>query len=334
MHVTAEALDASSASAEHSVPRRRRFAGRPVVTIVRRRITGSLVTLFVAAVAVFLLMRSVPGDSARVIAGFGADPAEIERVRHSLHLDRSLPVQLRLYFADLLTGDLGTSTQSGRTVRAEILSRFPNTVELASGAMAAGLVIGVPLGVVSAWKRRTWVDATLTVLTLVGMSIPVYVLALLLISVFAVTLGIFPVAGSAGWQSLVLPVACLAVWCVAVTTRITRSAVLETLQQDYVRTATAKGLAPGAMLRRYALRNALVPILTVAGLQFGMLLGGTVLIESIFAWPGIGRLLIDGVQARDIPLVQGIVLTYTFAFVVVNAVVDVAYVCIDPRISS
>ncbi|MBA2644461.1 MAG: ABC transporter permease [Solirubrobacterales bacterium] len=278
------------------------------------------------------MLRVLPGDPARIIAGLNASEETVERIRQQLGLDESLLSQYGSFLAGLLQGDLGTSARTSRPVTFEILGRLPATLTLAAVATVVGSVFGIFAGVVAAVKRNTLVDHAISSIAMMGVSMPVYWLGLLLILLFAVTLGWLPAAGAGEPLSIVLPAITLAAFSTALVSRMTRASMLEVMGQDFVRTARAKGAPPRVVILRHGLRNAFIPILTVISLQFGALLGGAVLTETVFGWPGIGRLLVDSIFARDFPVVQGIVLVYAALFILVNVVVDVLYVVIDPRI--
>jgi peptide/nickel transport system permease protein len=297
-----------------------------------KRFIASAVTLLGVATLVFGMTRLLPGDPARVVAGVFADEAEVARIRGRMGLDRPLHEQYGLFLARLARGDLGTSVRTSEPVLREVRARLPATLLLAALASAVAAVIGVLAGVLAAARPHSLLDYLFSVVTLFGVSMPVYWLGILLIILFAVHLNWLPAAGADEPSSAILPAFTLAAFSVALITRMTRASMLEVLGQDYVRTARAKGVAERDVVSRHALRNAFVPILTTIGLQFGALLGGAVLTESVFAWPGIGLLLIDSIFARDFPVVQGIVLLFSLLFIATNLVVDLLYAVIDPRI--
>jgi peptide/nickel transport system permease protein len=297
-----------------------------------KRFIASAVTLLGVATLVFGMTRLLPGDPARVVAGVFADEAEVARIRGRMGLDRPLHEQYGLFLARLARGDLGTSVRTSEPVLREVRARLPATLLLAALASAVAAVIGVLAGVLAAARPHSLLDYLFSVVTLFGVSMPVYWLGILLIILFAVHLNWLPAAGADQPSSAILPAFTLAAFSVALITRMTRASMLEVLGQDYVRTARAKGVAERDVVSRHALRNAFVPILTTIGLQFGILLGGAVLTESVFAWPGIGLLLIDSIFARDFPVVQGIVLLFSVLFIATNLVVDLLYAVIDPRI--
>ncbi len=326
-----------------------------------RRILLLLPTLLGISVTVFLMVQMVPGDPAQVMLGERATPEGLEILRQELGLDQPLYVQLGQYLKGLATGDLGRSIKSHTAVSDELAARFPATFELTLVSMLFACVIGVTVGVLSAVRRGTSLDAIGMTASLAGVSMPIFWLGLIMILAFSVNLGAFPVSGRmsaftyiphltglllvdsllAGDPSaffdalhhLVLPGITLGTVPAAVIVRMTRSSVLEVIQEDYVRTACAKGLSERAVIVRHALRNASIPVLTVISLQFGYLLGGAVLTETIFAWPGIGRWLLLAVHARDFPAIQGGVLVVASTFVTINLIADLLYAWLDPRIS-
>jgi peptide/nickel transport system permease protein len=299
------------------------------------RLLGTVPVLFGVTLLVFLMAWVTPGDPVVAMLGEasqGISRQALEDLRRELGLDRPVPVQYLDYVGGLLRGDLGDSVRSRRPVLAEIRDRLPATIELALAALTIAVALGVTLGVLAAVRQRTWVDGAAIAVALVGVSIPVFWSGFLLMIVFALELGWLPASGRGTWRHLVLPAVTVGVSSAAFIARITRGAVLEALAQDYVRTAKAKGLAPRRVVVRHALRNALLPIVTVVGLQLGGLLGGAVLTETVFAWPGVGRLLVDAIVARDLPLVQGSVLVVSLLFIVVNLAVDLSYAAINPKV--
>lgn len=297
-----------------------------------RRILAAIPTLFGVTVIVFFTVRMLPGDPARLLAGLLASQEEVDRIRVQLGLTRPLPVQYEIFLNGLLHGDLGRSTVTQAPVIDEIASRLHPTALLATTATVLAGVLGIVSGVVVSMRQYTATDYLVTVLALAGVSIPVYWLGLMLMLLFAVFLHLLPAGGNVGPASLILPSITLAAFSLAIIERMTRSSMLEALRQDYVRTARAKGLAERVVVYRHALRNALIPVVTVIGLQFGGLLGGAILTETTFAWPGIGRLLVSAISARDYPIIQGVVLLFAVTFLAVNLLVDLLYGYIDPRI--
>jgi peptide/nickel transport system permease protein/oligopeptide transport system permease protein len=274
----------------------------------------------------------LPGDPAQVLAGQMASPEEIETIRKQLGLDRPVYEQYLSYFGRLARFDLGRSARTQNPVIEEIWARLPNTALLAVVAIGLACLFGIPAGVISAVRPYTWVDYVVTVGALFGISMPVFWLGLMLVVVFSVVLRWLPAGGTGGWQHVVLPSVTLASFVVAFIARMTRSTMLETLSLDYISTARSKGLRETVVVVKHALKNALIPIVTVVGLQFGLLLGGAVLTETVFAWPGIGRLIVDSILARDYPMIQGTILVFGLLYILVNLAVDLLYVVIDPRI--
>jgi ABC-type dipeptide/oligopeptide/nickel transport system permease component len=264
--------------------------------------------------------------------GEGARAEDLSQLRHALGLDLSLPVQYEHYLIGVLRGNLGESFRYQRPVTKVILEHYPATLELASVALLVCALIGISAGILAAHKRGQPTDRAVSVLTLFGLSVPNFALGPILMLVFAVILGWLPVSGRGGISHIILPAITLGAALAAILTRMVRSSMIEELSSDYVRTARAKGLPESAVLFRHAFRNALIPILTILGLQFGTLLAGTIVTESIFAWPGIGGLAVTAIQARDYPLLQGCILLIAISYVVVNLLTDFVYVLVDPRV--
>jgi len=298
-----------------------------------KRTIGALVTIVGVLTIVFLMLRLVPGDPARLVAGLTATPDEVEAVRDRIGLDESLVQQYGIFIGEFLQGDFGTSIYSRQPVMDDIIERLPFTFQLAFLTMIMTIVLGIPLGIIAAVYEKTWVDMLISVGSLLGISLPSYALGLLLIVIFAVNLQWLPAAGAnAGVKSVILPAFTLSLIFLAVITRITRGAMLDVLSQDYIRTAQAKGLRRRRVISTHAFRNAMIPVVTVLGLQFGGLMSGAVLTETVFGWPGVGLLLTDAIFNRDYPMVQGVVLFIAVVFVFANLFVDVMYATIDPRI--
>lgn len=297
-----------------------------------RRLGVSVVSLLGVTVIIALLVQMLPGDPARVIAGLQASQEEVERIRAALGLDQPVVVQYWLFLRRLLGGNLGESARTGRPVLQEIMVRLPATVTLAVVGTLIGSVFGIVAGVAAAVRRSSRVDYLVSFVSVLGVSIPVYWLGMMLIIVFAVNLRVLPASGADEPTAIVLPAVTLGVFSMALVARMTRGSMLEVLEQDYVRTARAKGVSNRVVVYKHALRNAFLPVLTVIGLQFGSLLGGAVLTESVFGWPGIGRLLVESIFSRDFPIVQGIVFVYAVLLVLVNLVTDALYTLVDPRI--
>lgn len=298
-----------------------------------RRILISLVTLIAISMIIFWLLRVLPGDPALMLAGELADAEEIAAIRERLNLDKPITIQYYYFVNDIAHGDFGDSLKSREPVLDEIGARFPATLELAIISIIIAAGFGIPAGVLAAIKRYTWLDSTISVMTLFGVALPVYATGLLLMLVFAVKLHWLPAAGRGdSWHNTILPAITLASFSTALITRMTRASVMEVLSEDYVRTARAKGHRERVVVFRHVLRNALIPVVTVVGLQFGSLLGGAILTETIFAWPGLGQILINSMYSRDYPMVQGLVLIFAAMVILVNLIVDVLYAYIDPRI--
>ncbi|HVH64370.1 MAG TPA: nickel ABC transporter permease [Candidatus Dormibacteraeota bacterium] len=303
-----------------------------MITYIARRVVVAIPTLWGVATVVFFMARLLPGDPARVIAGVLASPEDVERIRQQMGLDQPLWVQYLDFMGSLLRVDLGTSAHTNAPVIEEIGSRIPYTAELAVVALVIAVVVGILAGIAAAVRRNTILDLLISGFSVFGVSMPVYWLGLMLIILFAIELHLFPAAGADEPTSIVMPALTLALFSVGLIARMTRSSMLEVLGQDYIRTARAKGAPVRTVIFRHALRNAFLPILTVIGLQFGSLLGGAVVTETVFAWPGVGRLLVDSIFFRDYPVVQGLVLMFGVTFVAVNLIVDLLYAYVDPRI--
>jgi len=297
-----------------------------------RRIGLALPTLFGVTVVIFLIIRLIPGDPARVIAGLQASDEEVRRIRTQLGLDEPLHVQYAVFLKQLLRGNLGTSAVTRAPVSEEIGARLEATAKLALCSMVVATVIGMGAGIISASRQYSVLDYTVMGVALFGVSIPVFWLGMMLMLLFSVNLHWLPAGGYGTPAHLILPTVALAAFSVAIIARLTRSSLLEVFGHDYVRTARAKGLQDRVVVLRHALKNALIPVLTVVGLQFGALLSGAVLTETTFAWPGMGRLLVNAIGARDYPVVQGIALVFAVIFTVVNLAVDLMYAYVDPRI--
>ena len=311
-----------------------------MVSYILRRILSTLPVMGIVALFVFSLLYIAPGDPAAVIAGDQASPADVERIRQGLGLDRPFLVQFGTWLWHILNGDLGTSIFTNLPVSAMIAQRIEPTFSLMAITLVLTILVAVPLGVVAAWKAGSWVDRTIMAFAVFAFSLPVFVVGYVLAYVFALQFEWLPVQGytplAAGlwpWlQNLILPALALGSVYIALIARITRASMLEVLQQDYVRTARAKGLGQHNILFVHALKNAAVPIVTVIGIGIALLIGGAVVTESVFAIPGLGRLTIDAILRRDYPVIQGIVLLFSFLYVLVNLMVDVTYTLVDPRI--
>ncbi len=297
-----------------------------------KRLLGLIPTLLIVAVIVFLFVHLLPGDPARIIAGPEADASVIELVREELGLNRPLWSQFLHYMGNILHGDFGTSLVSKRPVTEEIASRFMPTLLLTLASMAWATLFGLIIGIVAAVWRNRWPDTLSMVIAVSGISFPAFALGMLLMQIFSVELGWLPTVGADSWQHYILPSLALGAAVAAVMARFTRASFVEVLQEDYIRTARAKGLSETLVITRHGLRNAMIPVLTMMGLQFGFLLGGSIVIEKVFNWPGLGRLLVDSVEMRDYPVIQAEVLLFSLEFIVINLVVDLLYAAINPTI--
>ena len=297
-----------------------------------KRLAGALGVVLGVALLTALLIHLVPGDPVELMLGESATAGDRAALRASLGLDRPLHQQLLGQLGRLARLDLGDSLYSRRPVSAVVAERLPATVELAVAALVVAAAVALPLGILAARHRGGLADSAAMGVALLGLSIPSFWLGPLLILLFSVVLGWTPVSGREGLASLVLPALTLGTGMAAVLARMLRSSLLETLSEDYVRTARAKGLSPAAVLRRHALRNAALPVVTVFGMQAGALFAGAVITETVFAWPGVGSLLVEAIQRRDFPVVQGCVLLISTTYVVVNAGTDLAYAWLDPRV--
>jgi peptide/nickel transport system permease protein len=304
-----------------------------VLTYLARRLLAVVPVLFGVTLAVFSMLFLVPGDPVKMmLAEFVTTPDQIAQMRAQLHLDEPILKQYGRFVGNALRGDLGTSIRSRRAVATEIGENVGSTAQLALASMAVAVAIGVPLGLTAALFRSSWFDAGSMIVALLGVSMPSFWLGLLMIFAFSLHLGWFPATGGGDLWHLVLPSVTLGMIASAIIARLTRSSMLEVLGQDYVRTARAKGLAWWGVVVRHALKNALIPVITIFGLQFGNLLAGAVIVETVFSRPGLGRLIVGGILAKDFPLVQGTVLFVATAYVLINVLVDVAYAYVDPRI--
>ncbi|CAN5252436.1 ABC transporter permease [soil metagenome] len=298
-----------------------------------RRLLLSIPTLFGVLVVAFLLLYVAPGDPVMAMVGERADEATIARLRAELRLDDALPVQFGHYLGGIVKGDLGRSYITNRPIRKDILERFPKTLQLAGAAMLLATVLGVTLGVLSGRRPGSAIDRFGLAIAYLGISFPVYWVGLLLILLFAVTLHWLPPSGYGGIRYLALPALALGMRSIAFLARMTRSAMLDALGADYIRTARAKGVSEFVVVARHALRNAMIPIITVLGLDFGAYLTGSILTETIFSWPGLGRYVVNAIARRDLPAIQGSVLFLSAVFVLVNLITDIAYAKADPRVS-
>ncbi len=297
-----------------------------------KRLVGLAPTLLIVAVLVFLFVHMLPGDPARLAAGQDADLETVELVRKELGLDKPLPEQFVRFFTNIVQGDLGTSIRTRRPVSAEIGERFMPTLLLTLVSMAWSVVFGMTIGITSAVFRNRWPDRLGMTLAVSGISFPAFALGMLLMQIFSVDLGWLPTVGANSWQHYILPSITLGAAVAAVMARFTRASFVEVIQEDFVRTARAKGLRERIVIIKHCLRNALIPVVTMMGLQFGFLLGGSIVVEAVFNWPGLGRLLVDSVNMRDYPVIQALVLLFSLEFILINLVVDMLYGFINPTI--
>lgn len=331
-----------------------------MINYIIKRLLALIPILIGVAVIVFLIVHLIPGDPAQTMLGERATDQALERLREQMGLNDPLPVQFWRYVKDLLRGDLGRSIMSNNPVKAELAQRFPATLELSFFAIIFAVVVGIPAGILASIHQNSWFDNLSMLIALMGVSMPIFWLGLMFIWLFAVELGWFPPSSRIGvgldfspitnlyvidsiiqlnftalkdiLRHLVLPAVALGTIPMAIIARMTRSSMLEVLRKDFIRTAYAKGLKSKIVIFKHALKNAMVPIITVVGLQFGDLLGGAVMTETIFSWPGLGKYLVDAIYARDFPIVQGGILFFAGVFVIVNLIVDLSYALVDPRI--
>lgn len=299
-----------------------------------KRLLLAIPTILGVIFIVMLTIELVPGDPVELMLGEHATREAVEKVRTALGLDRPLMTRYLLYVKNLFHGDMGRSIRENREVTKEISDVWPATLELTLAAMLIAIVLGVSVGIISAVKPNSWFDSVNRVVSLLGLSMPVFWTGLVLIVIFSFWLRLFPVGGTGSLRHLVLPAFTLSLPSVAMISRMTRSSLLEVLKEDYVRTARAKGLSPKVVILRHALKNALIPIVTLSGLQTGQLMGGAILTETVFGWPGLGRLMVRAIFARDYILLQGAVLVFALAFVIINLLVDLSYSFLDPRVST
>lgn len=298
-----------------------------------RRLLGALPTLLGVMVAIFFFVRALPGDPARLYAGQEATATEVQQVRARFGLDRPLPEQFVRYVALTASGDLGTSFRSNQPVSTVLMRHLGPTVILAVAAIVVAVILGMAMGILAALQRNTATDVGVTILSILGISTPSFFLAILLIYVFAVVWGVLPVSGGTSARGMVLPTVTLAASSLGTIARFTRSSFLEVAGEDFVRTARAKGLPGRTVAGKHVLRNALIPVVTIIGLQFGFLLSGAIIVETVFAFPGLGWLLIQSIDARDYPVIQALMLIFALQFLFINLIVDMIYALIDPRVS-
>ncbi|EDA5148703.1 glutathione ABC transporter permease GsiC [Salmonella enterica] len=303
-----------------------------MLNYVLKRLLGLIPTLLIVAVLVFLFVHLLPGDPARLIAGPEADAQVIALVRQQLGLDQPLHVQFWRYITHVLQGDFGTSMVSRRPVSEEIASRFLPTLWLTISSMIWAVLFGMAIGIAAAVWRNRWPDRVGMTLAVTGISFPAFALGMLLMQIFSVDLGWLPTVGADSWQHYILPSLTLGAAVASVMARFTRSSFVDVLSEDYMRTARAKGVSETWVVLKHGLRNAMIPVVTMMGLQFGFLLGGSIVVEKVFNWPGLGRLLVDSVDMRDYPVIQAEVLLFSLEFILINLVVDVLYAAINPAI--
>ncbi|ATF11306.1 ABC transporter permease subunit [Brevibacillus sp. HB1.1] len=297
-----------------------------------KRLIEIIPIIFVVSLLIFFFIHLVPGDPVRLAAGKEATLEEIERVRQELGLDKPLLTQYSNYMHNLLTGNLGHSLKTGLPISDMFENRFSVTMTLTFMSLGWALVLGLLIGTISAVFRNKWPDYVGMLTAISGISLPGFWLGLILIQVFSVTLGWFPTGGVESWKSYVLPSLTLGAGIMSMLARFTRSSLLETLKEDFIRTGRAKGLKESVVVRKHALKNSMIPVVTIAGLQFGFLLGGSVVVETVFSIPGMGRLLIDSIAFRDYPVVQAVILLFSLEFILVNLLVDILYKALNPKI--
>ena len=303
-----------------------------MLTFILHRLLGALLVIFGVVSIVFLLIHMIPGDPVEIMLGESASPADREALRMALGLNQPLPVQFQHYLAGLLHLDMGTSIHFRRPVADLLMERLPATAMLAAVTLLLTVIMALPLGIMAAVRRGSLWDTGAMSFSMLGVSIPNFWLGPILILVFSLWLGWFPVSGHSGPGSVVLPALTLSTGLIAVLSRMVRSSMLEVLGEDYMRTAKAKGMSPQHVILHHGLRNALLPVITLLGLQLGALLAGAVITETVFSWPGVGLLTIESIQSRDYPVVQACVLLISITYVLVNLLTDLAYAWIDPRI--
>lgn len=304
-----------------------------MVGYLGKRLIESLVVLFGALVISFVVLRVVPSDPARLLLGDAATPEQLDILRRALGLDRSMPQQLAIYLGQVIAGDFGLSYRTQQPVTQLLAIYLPATIQLASVALLITVALAVPAGAIAALYKGSWLDGAVTLIALLGQSIPAFWLGIILILSISVGLGWLPTSGAGTWRHLILPATTIAAAQIALIARIMRSSMLDVLNQDYIRTARAKGLTEWQIIARHASRNALPPVVTVLGLQIGTVLGGTIVIETVFAWPGVGALLVNSIAARDFPVVQAMIVLSALVFVVINLLVDIVYMILDPRVT-
>jgi glutathione transport system permease protein len=303
-----------------------------VLRYIGKRIIEIIPILFVVSILIFLFTHLIPGDPARLVAGKDATLEEVNQVRSQMGLDQPIWDQYITYMGNLFQGDLGTSLKTGLPVSSMFIDRFMPSIYLTLLSMVWALIIGLLIGTLSAVFKNKWPDYFGMVTAVSGISLPGFWLGLILIQIFSVQLGWFPTGGADGWESYILPSLTLGAGIMSMLARFTRSSLLETLRSDFIRTGRAKGLKESVVIPKHALRNSLIPVVTIAGLQFGFLLGGSVVVETVFSFPGMGRLLIDSISFRDYPVIQAELLLFSVEFILVNLIVDILYSVLNPKI--
>ncbi len=301
---------------------------------ILKRLLLLIPVLLGVSLLVFAIMSFTPGDPAQLILGENAPPEAVAELREEMGLNDPFVLRYARFVGNAMVGDLGQSYTSGRDVFDEIFSRFPNTLILAALGVIIAVLIGIPVGIISATRQYSMIDSGSMIFALLGVSMPNFWLGLMMILLFSVNLGWVPSGGYSDWSSLIMPAITLGTGSAAIITRMTRSSMLEVIRQDYIRTARAKGVAENVVINQHALKNALIPVITVIGLQFGYLLGGAVLTETVFSWPGVGRMMVDAIRQKDAPTVLGTVVFLATTFSLVNLFVDLLYGFVDPRIKS
>ena len=299
-----------------------------------KRLLLLIPVLLGVSLLVFAIMSFTPGDPTQLILGENAPPEAVAELREEMGLNDPFVLRYARFVGNAVMGDLGQSYTSGRDVFDEIFSRFPNTLILAALGVIIAVLIGIPVGIISATRQYSMIDSGSMIFALLGVSMPNFWLGLMMILLFSVNLGWVPSGGYSDWSSLIMPAITLGTGSAAIITRMTRSSMLEVIRQDYIRTARAKGVAENVVINQHALKNALIPVITVIGLQFGYLLGGAVLTETVFSWPGVGRMMVDAIRQKDAPTVLGTVVFLATTFSLVNLMVDLLYGFVDPRIKS
>lgn len=313
-----------------------------MLLVVLKRLIATIPVLLVVAIVIFSVLRLTPGDPAAIVAGDGATVQQIEQIRHAMGLDQPIPVQFVKWMGDVLHGDFGVSLISGLPVKDMILDRMGPTIAITTYTLVYTILISIPIGIISAWRRGKAIDKVVTAGSVLGFSVPVFITAYVLIFIFSMKLGWLPVQGykplaDGVWphiKHLILPVASLGTIYIALITRFVRSSIIDTLGEDYIRTARAKGLKESSVLIRHALSNAAVPILTIIGISITMLIGGVVVTESVFNIPGLGRLVVEAILAKDFTIIQALIVLFSVVDIFINLIIDVLYKVVDPRIDA